>query len=53
MRRGILTWMGFALVASLVGIVAVAQADERADLLQVREQVWRAWWHTDSEKSAK
>jgi ketosteroid isomerase-like protein len=47
MRRGILTWVGFALVASLVGIVAVAQADERADLLQVREQVWRAWFAND------
>jgi ketosteroid isomerase-like protein len=47
MRRGILTWVGFALVASLVGILVVAQADEGADLLQVREQVWRAWFAND------
>jgi ketosteroid isomerase-like protein len=47
MRRGILTWVGFALVALLLGIVVVAKADERADLLKVREQVWRAWFAND------
>jgi ketosteroid isomerase-like protein len=48
MRRGILTWLGYALAAvALVGIGVAARADEGADLLKVREQVWRAWFAND------
>jgi Domain of unknown function (DUF4440) len=47
MRRLCLMITGLLMVALLAGFSAVSRADERADLLKVREQVWRAWFAND------
>jgi hypothetical protein len=47
MRRLRLMITGLLMVALLAGFSAVSRADERADLLKVREQVWRAWFAND------
>jgi hypothetical protein len=47
MRRLLLILTIFILVGWAVGFEMIAKADERADLLQVRESVWRAWFAND------
>jgi hypothetical protein len=52
MRR-IICWIaGICLLSSLIGSVAAApvnqDADDRAQLLRVRETIWRAWFANDA-----
>ena len=47
MRRLRLMVAGLLMAAFLAGFGAVSRADDRGDLLKVREQVWRAWFAND------
>jgi hypothetical protein len=47
MRRFRLMVTGLLMAVFLAGFGMVSRADDRGDLLKVREQVWRAWFAND------